>query len=65
MRARLRRLLEVRAEPLDRVVHFVFQGADHKRYDLVFEAIGAQSNLILVDDQAIADVVAYIDTLGK
>lgn len=50
LRARLRRLLEVRAEPFDRVVHFFFAGPDDRRYDLVFEAFGAQGNLVLVDD---------------
>ena len=49
LRARLRRLLDVSAEPLDRIVHFTFAGADNERYDLIFEAFGAQGNLILVD----------------
>lgn len=49
LRARLRRLLDVCAEPLDRIVHFTFAGANNERYDLVFEAFGAQGNLILVD----------------
>ena len=49
LRARLRRLIEVRAEPLDRIVHFYFSGPDGDRYDLILEAFGAQGNLILVD----------------
>ena len=49
LRARLRRLLEVRAEPLDRIAHFTFAGAKHDNYDLILEAFGAQGNLILVD----------------
>ena len=31
LRARLRRLIEVRAEPLDRIVHFYFNGPDGDR----------------------------------
>ena len=50
LRARLRRLVEVRAEPKDRVVHFLFMGPDSAQYDLVFEALGTQGNLILLDD---------------
>lgn len=49
LRARLRRLTAVRAEPLDRVVHFLFTGANRENYDLVLEGFGAQGNLILVD----------------
>lgn len=49
LRARLRRLLEVRAEPLDRIVHFLFSGPKHERYDLILEAFGPQGNLILTD----------------
>jgi len=51
LRARLRRLIEVRSEPLDRIVHFIFHGPDMARYDLVLEAFGSQGNLILVDGQ--------------
>ena len=50
LRARLRRLTGVRPEPLDRIVHLYFTGSDKEPYDLVFEAFGAQGNLILVDD---------------
>lgn len=49
LRARLRRLIEVHAEPLDRIVHLYFSGPDDDRYDLILEAFGAQGNLILVD----------------
>lgn len=49
LRARLRRLTSVQAEPLDRVVHLHFTGPDKKPYDLVFEAFGARGNLVLVD----------------
>ncbi len=49
LRARLRRLLEVRAEPMDRIVHFIFSGPESERYDLILEAFGAQGNLILAD----------------
>jgi predicted ribosome quality control (RQC) complex YloA/Tae2 family protein len=51
LRPRLRRLVEVHAEPLDRIAHFIFSGADNERYDLILEAFGAQGNLILVDDK--------------
>ncbi len=51
LRAKLRRLVEVRAEPLDRIVHFMFSGPDNKSYDLVLEALGKQGNLILIDQQ--------------
>ncbi len=50
LRARLRRLLEVRAEPFDRIAHFSFLGSEKVRYDLILEAFGPQGNLILVDD---------------
>ena len=50
LRARLRRLIEVHAEPLDRIVHFAFTDANHERCDLILEGFGAQGNLILVDD---------------
>lgn len=50
LRARLRRLTSVQAEPLDRVVHLHFTGPDQEHYDLVFEACGARGNLVLVDD---------------
>ncbi len=49
LRARLRRLTAVRAEPLDRIVHFLFTGSGQESYDLVLEGFGAQGNLILVD----------------
>jgi predicted ribosome quality control (RQC) complex YloA/Tae2 family protein len=49
LRARLRTLLEVRAEPFDRIVHFLFAGSDNDRYDLILEAFGTQGNLILTD----------------
>lgn len=49
LRARLRRLVDVRPEPCDRIVHLHFVGAENKNYDLVFEAFGARGNLILVD----------------
>ncbi len=51
LRARLRNLLEVRAEPFDRIAHFSFLGPESARYDLVFEAFGPQGNLILVDEE--------------
>ncbi|MEJ2470303.1 MAG: NFACT family protein [Desulfuromonadales bacterium] len=58
LRARLRGLLEVRAEPLDRVVHFHFVGAEQDTYDLVFEATSARGNLVLVDsDGCIVDLL--------
>ncbi len=58
LRARLRNLLEVRAEPLDRIAHFSFLGPEGARYDLVFEAFGPQGNLILVDqDGRIVDLL--------
>ena len=50
LRARLRNLLEVRAEPFDRIAHFIFLGPEKARYDLIFEAFGPQGNLILVDE---------------
>ena len=50
LRARLRRLTSVQPEALDRIVHLHFIGPDKELYDLVFEAFGAQGNLILVDD---------------
>ncbi len=49
LRARLRRLTTVRAEPLDRIVHFLFTGASQESYDLVLEGFGPQGNLVLVD----------------
>lgn len=49
LRARLRRLVEVQAEPLDRILHLRFSGEDNQRYDLILEAFGAQGNLILTD----------------
>ena len=49
LRARLRRLVEVRAEPLDRIAHLLFLGPNSESYDLIFEAFGAQGNLILTD----------------
>ena len=49
LRARLRRLTSVRAEPLDRIVHFLFTGANRENYDLVLEGFGTQGNLVLVD----------------
>ena len=49
LRARLRRLIEVRAETLDRIAHFCFVGPKGESYDLILEAFGAQGNLILVD----------------
>ena len=51
LRARLRRLVEVRAEPLDRIVHFYFSGPDGDKYDLILEGFGAQGNLVLVDSE--------------
>ena len=42
LRARLRRLTSVQAEPLDRVVHLHFTGPDKEPYDLIFEAFGAR-----------------------
>ncbi len=63
LRARLRNLLEVRAEPLDRIAHFSFLGPDNARYDLVFEAFGRQGNLILVDqDGRIVDLLYRQET---
>ncbi|MGW8312979.1 MAG: Rqc2 family fibronectin-binding protein [Desulfuromonadales bacterium] len=49
LRARLHRLITVRAEPLDRIVHFIFAGEQGHQYDLILEAVGAQGNLILTD----------------
>lgn len=49
LRARLSRLVEIRAEPLDRVAHVTFIGPNREHYDLVLEGFGAQGNLILVD----------------
>ncbi len=58
LRARLRNLLEVRAEPFDRIAHFSFLGPEGTRYDLVFEAFGPQGNLILIDqDGRIVDLL--------
>lgn len=58
LRARLRNLLEVRAEPLDRIARFSFLGPENARYDLIFEAFGPQGNLILVDqDGRIVDLL--------
>lgn len=66
LRARLRRLLEVRAEPLDRIVHFIFAGSDNERYDLILEAFGAQGNLILTDATGrIVDLLWRIDGARK
>ena len=50
LRARLRRLTSVQPEPLDRILHLNFIGPDKEPYDLVFEAFGAQGNLVLVDE---------------
>ncbi len=49
LRARLRRLVKISVEPFDRIIHFVCAGADNKNYDLVFELLSKQSNMILVD----------------
>ena len=58
LRARLRNLLKVRAEPFDRIAHFSFLGPEGARYDLVFEAFGPQGNLILIDqDGRIVDLL--------
>jgi len=66
LRARLRRLLEVRAEPFDRIVHFIFAGPDNERYDLILEAFGAQGNLILNDDTGrIVDLLWRQDGVRK
>ncbi len=66
LRARLRRLLEMRAEPLDRIVHFIFAGADNERYDLILEAFGAQGNLILTDAAGrIVDLLWRVDGARK
>ncbi|MDH3998972.1 MAG: NFACT family protein [Desulfuromonadales bacterium] len=51
LRARLRRLLTVVAEPFDRIVHFRCLGAEHKQYTLTFELLGTQPNLVLIDDE--------------
>lgn len=50
LRARLHRLCDLHAEPLDRIIHFNFLGPEQQRYDLILEAFGAQGNLILTDD---------------
>jgi len=66
LRARLRRLLDVRAEANDRIVHFIFAGADNERYDLVLEAFGTQGNLILLDANGrIIDLLWRIDGARK
>lgn len=66
LRARLRRLLEVRAEPLDRIVHFIFAGVDNQRYDLTLEAFGTQGNLILIDATGrIIDLLWRVDGARK
>ncbi|MDT8443722.1 MAG: NFACT family protein, partial [Desulfuromonadales bacterium] len=49
LRARLRHLIKVHAEPLDRIVHFTFTGQNNECYDLILEGFGTQGNLILVD----------------
>lgn len=66
LRARLRRLLGVQPEPLDRIVHFIFAGPDNERYDLILEAFGAQGNLILTDDTGrIVDLLRRVDGSRK
>jgi len=66
LRARLRRLIEVRAEPLDRIVHFIFSGEQGQPYDLVLEAVGTQGNLILTDASArIVDLLRRLEGVRK
>jgi predicted ribosome quality control (RQC) complex YloA/Tae2 family protein len=66
LRARLRRLIEVRAEPFDRIAHFSFLGPEKAHYDLIFEAFGPQGNLILVDqDSRIVDLLYRQDGKRK
>jgi predicted ribosome quality control (RQC) complex YloA/Tae2 family protein len=66
LRARLRSLLEVQSEPLDRIVHFIFAGPDNERYDLILEAFGAQGNLILTDATGrIVDLLWRVDGSRK
>ena len=66
LRARLRRILDLRAEPLDRIVHFNFAGPDNERYDLTLEAFGAQGNLVLTDAAGrIVDVLRRVDGARK
>jgi predicted ribosome quality control (RQC) complex YloA/Tae2 family protein len=66
LRARLRNLLEVRAEPFDRIAHLIFLGPENTRYDLVFEAFGPQGNLILVDeDGRIVDLLYRLEGQRK
>jgi predicted ribosome quality control (RQC) complex YloA/Tae2 family protein len=49
LRARLKRLLAVRQEPGERIVHLEFAGEQQERWILVAELIGGRSNLMLVD----------------
>ncbi len=66
LRARLRRLQAVRAEPFDRVVHLLFTGQEQARYDLIFEAVGGRGNLILLDsDERIIDLLYRQDGRRK
>lgn len=66
LRARLRHLRTIHAEPLDRVAHLRFAGPDASSYDLVFEAIGGRGNLILVDrDNRIVDLLYRQDAQRK
>lgn len=50
LRARLRRLVEVKAEPYDRIAHFRFLGPEGTQFDLVLETLGQHGNLILLDE---------------
>lgn len=66
LRARLRRLLAIRAEATDRVARLLFAGADNERYELIIEGIAGQGNLILVDsDGRIVDLLRRDDGLRK
>ncbi|MBW2520923.1 MAG: NFACT family protein, partial [Deltaproteobacteria bacterium] len=49
LRARLKALISVKAECLDRIVHLKFTGGKDLVYDLVFEAFGNRGNLVLIN----------------
>jgi predicted ribosome quality control (RQC) complex YloA/Tae2 family protein len=51
LRARLKSLLQLRAEAQDRILHLLCSGGEGVRYDLVFEGFGGRGNLLLVDSE--------------
>lgn len=53
MRSRLKRLLSIDVVPGERIVRFVFAGAENLRVTLVAELFGAKANLLLLDDSGL------------